>query len=141
MATHVRDDEVDDVPVTRRRRFMRRDTVDDGAGGRGADAAAGGLLLVARIVVWIATLLAAIIALGILFVVLDANAGNTIVSHVHDWAKSLAGPFDGMFNLHNPKTELAVNWGLAAVVYLVVGSLIASLLRRLVPGGLARPAG
>lgn len=137
MATYVKDDPADDVPVTRRRRFMRRDDV----GARAANGAAGGLLLVARIVVWIATLLAAVIALGIVFVVLGANPSNTIVSHVHDWARSLAGPFDGMFDLRNPKSELTLNWGLAAVAYLAVGALIASLLRRLVPGGLARPAG
>jgi hypothetical protein len=132
MSPHVRDDTVADAPVTRRRRFMRRDRDDDGV-GTGAAAAGSGLLLVARIVMWVATVLAAVIALGILFVILDANSSNTIVSHVHDWAKSLAGPFDGMFNIKNPKTELAVNWGLAAIVYLVVGTLIASLLRRLIP--------
>lgn len=134
MAPYVRDEPGTDAPVTRRSRFGRRGVVDDGVDGGGAGAASNGLLLVARIVMWIATVLATIIALGILFVVLDANPSNTIVSHIHDWARSLAGPFDGMFDMKNPKTELAVNWGLAAVVYLVVGSLIASLLRRLIPG-------
>jgi hypothetical protein len=32
--------------------------------------------------------------------------------------------------LHNAKVALAVNWGIAALVYLVVGHLIASLISR-----------
>jgi hypothetical protein len=85
-------------------------------------------VLLARIVRLIVGLVALIIALGILFVVLGANASNTIVSQIHDWAKTLAGPFDGMFHLHSVKGTLALNWGIAIVLYLIVGSLITRLL-------------
>ena len=57
-----------------------------------------------------------------------ANPTNGIVSQVHDWARWLAGPFDGMFSFHNPHVAIAVNWGIAAVVYSVVGGLIVSQL-------------
>src|ERR1017187_9609759 len=65
-----------------------------------------------------------------LLVVLKANPANSIVSEVHDWAHSLAGPFNGMFSFHSANTALAVNWGIAAVLYLFVGGLIARLIGR-----------
>jgi hypothetical protein len=71
-----------------------------------------------------------IIVAGILLVLLKANPSNSIVSQVHYWARSLAGPFDGIFSFHNAHVAIAVNWGIAAVVYLFVGGLIARLLGR-----------
>jgi hypothetical protein len=71
-----------------------------------------------------------IIVAGILLVVLKANPANSIVSEVHSWAHWLAGPFDGMFSFHSANTAIAVNWGIAAVVYLIVGGLIVRLLGR-----------
>jgi hypothetical protein len=49
---------------------------------------------------------------------------------VHGWAGSLAGPFDGIFSLRNARAAVAVNWGIAAAVYLLVGELIVRLLGR-----------
>jgi hypothetical protein len=71
-----------------------------------------------------------ILVAGILLAVLKANPTNGIVSQVHDWARSLAGPFDGMFSFDNARVVIAVNWGIAAVVYLCVGGLIARLIGR-----------
>ena len=75
-----------------------------------------------------------IIVAGILLRVLDANSTNTIVRHIHDAAKTLVGAFDNLFKLHNAKAAIAVNWGVAAVVYLIVGSFIAGLIARATPG-------
>ncbi|MGZ6565544.1 MAG: hypothetical protein ACXVH1_39500 [Solirubrobacteraceae bacterium] len=82
----------------------------------------------ARVVRLIVGIVVVIIVAGIVLVLLKANPTNTIVSDVHDAARWLAGPFDGIFNFHNARVALAVNWGLAAVVYLIVGGLIARLL-------------
>lgn len=68
-----------------------------------------------------------IIVAGILLVLLKANPTNSVVSEVHDWARSLTGPFDGMFRFHSAHLAIAVNWGIAAVVYLFVGGLISHL--------------
>jgi hypothetical protein len=92
---------------------------------RGSGAAVGVLARVVRLVVAIVVLL---IVAGIVLVLLKANASNTIVSDVHDAARWLAGPFDGIFSFHSVRVSLAVNWGLAAVVYLIVGGLIVRLL-------------
>jgi hypothetical protein len=82
----------------------------------------------ARLVRLAAGVVAAIIVAGILLIVLEANPGNDIVSAVHDAARALVGPFDGMFSLDSAKATVAVNWGIAAVVYLIVGALVARVI-------------
>ena len=83
-----------------------------------------------------AGVVAAIIVAGILLFVLKANPSNDIVSAVHDAARALVGPFDGMFKLDSAKATLAVNWGIAALVYLIVGALIARLIALIGVAGL-----
>jgi hypothetical protein len=96
-----------------------------GALSRGSGAVMGTLARVVRLIVGIIVL---IIVAGIVLVLLKANPANTIVSDVHDAARWLAGPFDGIFSFHNARVALAVNWGLAAAVCVIVGGLIARLL-------------
>jgi hypothetical protein len=55
---------------------------------------------------------------------------NSIVSSIHDAAKFLVGPFDGIFKPKGHRLAIAVNWGLAALVYLLVARLVVRLLRR-----------
>jgi hypothetical protein len=114
----------------RRRRRRGRDGADTAIGERAGAAAYGLLGLLATLVDVIIGVIALIIALGILFVVLKANSGNTIVRHVHDAAKFLVGPFDGIFTPKNHRLAVAINWGIALVLYVIVGRLIARLLRR-----------
>ena len=82
----------------------------------------------ARVVILIASVVALVLILGIVLVVLGANRSNDVVKVVHDAAAFLAGPFDGLFNLARHKVEVAVNWGVAAVVWYAIGRLIARLL-------------
>lgn len=70
------------------------------------------------------------LVLAIVFAVLEANRSNDIVQLVRDAAGILAGPFDGLFTLDSNKAEKAVNWGIAAVVWLALGRLVARLLLR-----------
>jgi hypothetical protein len=84
----------------------------------------------ARAVMAIATVVALILVAGILLVVLEANASNELVKAVHDAAQFLAGPFDGLFNLARHKVEIAVNWGIAAIVWYALGRLISRLILR-----------
>jgi H+/gluconate symporter-like permease len=109
----------------------RRRVAGDGEGpGVAAGAAMTAASLLATLISLVAALVAIVIAAGIAFVVLDANAGNSIVSTVHDAAKLLVGPFDGMFHPGDHKLTVAVNWGIALVVYLVVARIVVRLLRR-----------
>jgi hypothetical protein len=84
----------------------------------------------ARFFILLGTAVAAILVLGIVLVVLEANTSNDIVQAVRDAARFLAGPFDGLFTLDSNKAEKAVNWGIAAVVWYGVARLIARLLLR-----------
>jgi hypothetical protein len=93
------------------------------------------MLLLARLVRTVAMLVAGVIVAGILLFVLGANASNGIVSAVMDAGRFLVGPFDDLFKIDNAKTELAVNWGIAAILYGIAGSLIARLLVALRPSG------
>ena len=109
------------VGVSRRRRR---------GGGTAARGFANGASLLARVVWLVVSVVVLIIVAGILLAVLKANPTNAIVSDVHGWARSLAGPFDGMFSFHSPNVTIAVNWGIAALVYLFIGGLIARVLGR-----------
>lgn len=84
----------------------------------------------ARFFILLGTAVAAVLVLGIVLVVLEANTSNAIVEAVRDAARFLAGPFDGLFTLDSNKAEKAVNWGIAAVVWYAVARLIARLLLR-----------
>ena len=112
-------------------RFSRRRRRRDGGGpGTATVAARKGAWGIARIVNLIGRLVAAALVIAILLVVLEANRDNAVVEAVLDAGRFLAGPFKDMFDLDNRKTEVAVNYGIAAVVYLFVAGLIARLLRR-----------
>ena len=71
-----------------------------------------------------------IIVAGILLALLKANPGNGVVSEVHGWGRWLVGPFDGMFGFRRARVTVAVNWGIAAVIYLFAGGLIARAIGR-----------
>jgi uncharacterized protein involved in cysteine biosynthesis len=109
------------VGVSRRQRRGR---------GTAARGFANGARLLARLVWLVVSVVVLIIVAGIVLVVLKANPSNSIVSQVHDWARWLAGPFDDIFSFRNARVAIAVNWGIAAVVYLFVGGLIARLIGR-----------
>ena len=87
----------------------------------------------ARLVRTIVGLIALLIVVAIALFLLGANPGNAIVREIHDAAAWFVGPFKNLFGVHNAKVAIAVNWGLAALAYLVVGHLIASLLVRMTP--------
>jgi hypothetical protein len=125
---------------TEENRQARTETREERAGGEdtgtgvavaGRRAVGSGLLLVARLVMLVAVVIAAIIGLAILLRVLGANPSNSIVDGIHDVAKTLVGSFKDVFEIKRQKVSIAVNWGLAAVVYLAVGAIISGLLRRL----------
>jgi len=115
--------------MRRSRRTRERRPDAEGRGGAGRAARRGAWAL-ARLITTIAGLVAGAIVLGIVLIVLEANRSNGLVELVLDVARFLAGPFKNMFDLDERKIEIAVNWGIAAVVYVVVASVIARVLRR-----------
>lgn len=87
-------------------------------------------------VVWlIAVICALFLAVGALLIALKANQSNTVVQFILDGADTLDGPFsrqDGIFTFggENGATKNAlVNWGIAAVAYLIVGKILDRIIR------------
>jgi hypothetical protein len=90
----------------------------------------GARLAVARVITAAASIVAAIIVVAIVLHVLNANPSNTIVNAFHDAGSWLSSPFHGLFSPHNGDVRMALNWGLAALVYLVVARFIARAVAR-----------
>jgi hypothetical protein len=85
---------------------------------------------VAALIDIVTAIVAVTILLAIGLLLLKANAHNAIVSDVHDAANWLAGPFNKMFHLKNRRHETALNWGVALMVYVIVGRTLARVVRR-----------
>lgn len=84
-----------------------------------------------RFVLLVAAVIAVIIVLHIVFVLIGANTGNTIVSTDANWAYHLAAWFRGLFTPKDYKLSVFLNYGLAALFYLVVGRILASAVERI----------
>jgi hypothetical protein len=89
------------------------------------------MALLARILRLVVTAVVLVIVAGIVLHLLHANGSNGIVSAVYDADNWLTSPFANIFHPKDPDVAVAVNWGLAALVYAIVGFLVASLLLRL----------
>ena len=82
------------------------------------------------VITTIAGIVAAIIILGIVLVLIKANPNNQLVDFILDVGRFLTTPFHNLFPQDNPRQDILVNWGIAAIVYLILGALIARLARR-----------
>ncbi|GAA4487211.1 hypothetical protein GCM10023191_014780 [Actinoallomurus oryzae] len=79
----------------------------------------------------LAMIICVLLALHIAFVVFSANRDNSIVRTVNDWADWFAWRFRDMFVPKDERVGVLVNYGIAAVVYLIVGRVAAGLIRRI----------
>ncbi|GAA0573876.1 hypothetical protein [Actinomadura livida] len=87
--------------------------------------------VLATVISVITTVAVLILAVHIVFVAFEANTANGIVSWFSDRATDLSWQFKDIFQPADPKLEVAVNYGLAALVYLLIGRLLTNLTRRL----------
>ncbi|PWG12344.1 hypothetical protein DF268_17310 [Streptomyces sp. V2] len=85
---------------------------------------------VGSLVAGVADVLALVRALWIALDLLDANRANNFVQFVHDAANWLAGWSRDLFTFDDRWARVVAGYGLAAVVYLVLGHAIANLGRR-----------
>ncbi|GAA2265478.1 hypothetical protein GCM10009853_018540 [Glycomyces scopariae] len=86
--------------------------------------------LIAHVVTVVFGLIALIILLHLAFVLLEANPGNPLVNAIGDMANWFSWLFRDMFTIDDPKVRAVVNYGLAALVYLLIGGAIAGAGRR-----------
>ena len=112
-------------------------TTDDSKGDRNARFGAAQAAVrskAARVVRIVFGVLATILALGAVLVVLrnNINEQNSIVELITNVADAISGPFsrdDGIFSFTGKNAEAKnalLNWGIAAIVYLLVGRLLAN---------------
>lgn len=107
-----------------------------GRGRRTGAAVSSGLgsagRVLGRVLRGICVILALFLAVGALLVALrhDVHLGNPVVRFVLDVADHVDGPLSrhhGVFAFHGKSAvtkDAVVNWGLAAIVYLIIGSLL-----------------
>jgi hypothetical protein len=78
----------------------------------------------------IAGVIAGILIVGIVLVLIKANQSNDIVHFILTLGRFFARPFEDLFPRANPRQDILLNWGIAAIVYLLIGAFIARLARR-----------
>ncbi|WP_116051213.1 hypothetical protein [Amycolatopsis palatopharyngis] len=86
--------------------------------------------LLASVVRWIGLVFAAILVLHVIFVIGDANPDNGIVSFVTSWSDSLSLGFNDLFTPDDEKLRVLINYGIAAIFWLIVSAVLAKIIRR-----------
>jgi hypothetical protein len=84
----------------------------------------------ARVVTAIGAVFALIEVIYILLHLFGANAANGFFKFIQSMAEPLALFWPGLFPIANPNLAIIVNYGLAAVFWIVVAGLIARLISR-----------
>ncbi|MFI6081069.1 hypothetical protein ACIBBB_08825 [Streptomyces sp. NPDC051217] len=85
----------------------------------------------ATVLIVIADVMAFILGLWILMYLLDANRANDLVNFIQDAARWLAGWSYDLFTFDEAWARVVCGYGLAAVVYLLIGHGLAGRLRRI----------
>ncbi|MQA17113.1 MAG: hypothetical protein GEV09_24170 [Pseudonocardiaceae bacterium] len=79
----------------------------------------------------VCTVAAIILAAHVVLTVGGANPDNGITEFVGSWAQYLALGFQDLFTPEGERTRVLVNYGIAAIFWVVVGAVASGLLRRL----------
>lgn len=88
--------------------------------------------VLAAVVRWVGLLFALILAAHVVLVIGEANPENWITSTIGGWADPLAIGFKELFVIEDDaKLQVLVNYGIAAIFWMVVSSIAARLIRRL----------
>lgn len=77
-------------------------------------------------------LFAVVLAIHIFLVIGEANQGNGFYRFIDSWANGVALGFNDLFVPDNLKFRTALNEGLAALVWIIIGIVLSTLVRRLV---------
>lgn len=86
--------------------------------------------LASRIILTIGAVIAIILIAQILFWLFSANPANALVTFVGQIANVLALWFVGLFATGNATLQVILDYGLAAVFWVIVAGLVARLLSR-----------
>jgi hypothetical protein len=84
----------------------------------------------ASVVRWAGLVVVVILVVRVLLTVGGANPANGITSFIRSWSDPLAWGFKDLFTPGDGKLRVLVNYGLAALFWLVVSSILARIIRR-----------
>jgi hypothetical protein len=101
-------------------------------------AAARVFTLLATVVRVACSVIAAGIVIHAVFVAFEANPANPLVEFTTAWRDTFGWFTTDLFTPSDPKVAEAINDGLAALIWVVAGSLLAKLLVRFAPAPRAR---
>ena len=101
-------------------------------------AAARILSVLATVVRVVCAVIAALIVVHALFVLFEANPANFLVEFTTGWRNTFGWFTRDLFRPSDPKIAEAINDGLAALIWVVLGSLVSKLIVRLAPTASAK---
>jgi hypothetical protein len=94
--------------------------------------------LLATIVRVACSVIAALIVVHAVFVLFEANPANPLVEFTAGWRDTFGWFTKDLFTPSDPKIAEAINDGLAALIWVVVGNLVSKLIVRLAPASKVR---
>jgi hypothetical protein len=77
-------------------------------------------------------LFAVVLAIHILLVVGEANMSNGFAQFITGWAAGIDLGLSGLFTPASEKAQVALNEGIAAVLWLIIGAVLTTLIARIV---------
>jgi predicted ferric reductase len=86
---------------------------------------------VAQVVRWIGLLIMVLLVAHVILTVGGANPANGITTFVRDAADTFVLAFKDLFTPSDEKLRVLVNYGCAAIAWLIVSSLVTNVIRRL----------
>jgi putative flippase GtrA len=85
---------------------------------------------VATVVRWAGLVVVVILVLRVVLTMGGANPANGITSFVTSWSDPLAWGFKDLFTPSDAKLRVLVNYGIAALFWLIVSSILVRIIRR-----------
>ena len=90
-----------------------------------------GIDLLASLLRIIGLLIVAVLVIHIVLVVLDANAANTFASTIASLASTFDLGLSNLFQYSEPKLSVILNYGVAAIIWFIITSIVVRLVRRI----------
>jgi hypothetical protein len=87
--------------------------------------------LVATVLNWIGLLIVAVLVVHIVLTLLDANPANGFSEFIRDLATYFNLGLDNLFLPEEPKLAVTLNYGTAAIIWLIITSVVVRLVRRI----------
>jgi hypothetical protein len=87
--------------------------------------------VLASVVRWAGLVVVLILVIRVLLTVGGANPANGITGFFRTWSDRLAWGFKDLFTPSDAKLRVLVNYGIAALFWLIVSSILARIVRRI----------